>query len=92
MCIVQYFCMENGTHNSDDLLSQLTTIQSGGQNIIPLELLIGIPDHNKIAIEPIMSSLKSIPGYNISFKFDGDKTLSMQTTDNSIQVFFEITF
>jgi hypothetical protein len=80
------------THNSNDLLSTLTTIQDSGQNIIPLQLLIGIPDHNTISIQPIITTLKGIDSVDISFKFDGNKTVILSTTDNSVQVFFKVEF
>lgn len=79
-------------HNSDDLLSHLLLVKDSGNDSISLGFLIGTEHKNSILIEPIITSLQGIDAVNISFKFDGNKTVAAETTDHGIQVLFKLEF
>jgi hypothetical protein len=80
------------THNSYDLLSHLTLLQNSGNKEIELGYLLGDQNHSYITIEPIITSLQKIDNIDISFHFDGDKTLSAEATDKSVMLTFTLTF
>jgi hypothetical protein len=84
--------MPDAVHNSDDLLSHLVSLQDSGNDSIPLGFLIGTKNQSSILIEPIITSLQGIDSVNISFKFDGNKTVTLATSDHSIQFFFKLEF
>jgi hypothetical protein len=79
-------------HNSKNLLSHLTLLKDDGQDTIELGYLIGTKNIDYISIEPLIDSLNIIGSVNVNFKFDGNKTLTLSTTENSIQFVFKLEF
>ena len=79
-------------HNSDQLISNLTFLLDKGEHSVALGYLLGNNNQTSIAIEPIITSLKSVDKTNILFKFDGNKTLTLSASDKEFSVSFKLDF
>jgi hypothetical protein len=81
------------THIHADVLAHLSKLKDAGQTSVPLNFFFNSKDKdNFVSIEPILSSLKSIDAINVNFHFDGNKTLTLSTSDNSMLFNFTVEF
>jgi hypothetical protein len=81
------------SHIHADVLAHLSKLKDSGETSVPLNFFFNSEDKNSfVSIEPIISSLKSIDAININFHFDGNKTLTLSTSDDSMLFNFTVEF
>lgn len=79
------------TENSDDLISRFVLLKDAGQHSIEIGLLMGSDRKEVVAIEPLLSSLQTLPTTEINFQIENN-TLTMSANKHSVVFEFEISF